>query len=98
MGSSLLMQKVYQEIDLAAASGSPVITGETGTGKELAARAIHDLVQKKGPFIAVNMGALPKELVESELLGAKREPLRAPTRENEDASRWRRGEHCSWMS
>src|SRR5215510_3063969 len=71
LGSSLLMQKVYQEIDLAAASDSPVlITGETGTGKELAARAIHDLsAQKKGPFIAVNMGALPKELVESELFG-----------------------------
>ena len=71
LGSSLLMQKVYQEIDLAAVSDSPVlITGETGTGKELAARAIHDLsAQKKGPFIAVNMGALPKELVESELFG-----------------------------
>ena len=94
------MQKVYQEIDLAAASDSPVlITGETGTGKELAARAIHDLSsKKKGPFIAVNMGALPKELVESELFGREREPLLAPTRENEDASRWRRGEHCSWMS
>jgi DNA-binding NtrC family response regulator len=74
VGSSLLMQKVYQEIDLAAASDSPVlITGETGTGKELAARAIHDLSsQKKGPFIAVNMGALPKELVESELFGREK--------------------------
>jgi DNA-binding NtrC family response regulator len=74
VGSSLLMQKVYQEIDLAAASDSPVlITGETGTGKELAARAIHDLSpRKKGPFIAVNMGALPKELVESELFGREK--------------------------
>jgi DNA-binding NtrC family response regulator len=74
VGSSLLMQKVYQEIDLAAASDSPVlITGETGTGKELAARAIHDLSpRKKGPFIAIDMGALPKELVESELFGRER--------------------------
>jgi DNA-binding NtrC family response regulator len=74
VGSSLLMQKVYQEIDLAAASDSPVlITGETGTGKELAARAIYDLSsKKKGPFIAVNMGALPKELVESELFGREK--------------------------
>jgi DNA-binding NtrC family response regulator len=74
MGSSLLMQKVYQEIDLAAASDFPVlITGETGTGKELAARAIHDLSsKKKGPFIAVNMGALPKDLVESELFGREK--------------------------
>jgi DNA-binding NtrC family response regulator len=74
VGSSLLMQKVDQEIDLAAASDSPVlITGETGTGKELAARAIHDLSpRKKGPFIAIDMGALPKELVESELFGRER--------------------------
>jgi DNA-binding NtrC family response regulator len=74
VGSSLLMQKVYQEIDLAATSDSPVlITGETGTGKELAARAIHDLSpRKKGPFIAIDMGALPKELVESELFGRER--------------------------
>jgi DNA-binding NtrC family response regulator len=74
VGASLLMQKVYQEIDLAAASDSPVlITGETGTGKELAARAIHDLSsKKKGPFIAVNMGALPKDLVESELFGREK--------------------------
>ena len=74
VGASLLMQKVYQEIDLAAASESPVlITGETGTGKELAARAIHDLSpRRKGPFIAVNMGALPKDLVESELFGREK--------------------------
>ena len=74
IGSSQLMQKVYQEIDLAATSNSSVlITGETGTGKELAARAIHDLsLRKNGPFIAVNMGALPKDLVESELFGRER--------------------------
>jgi DNA-binding NtrC family response regulator len=74
MGSSLLMQKVYQEIDLAATSDSPVlITGETGTGKELAAHAIHDLSPRKnGPFIPVNMGALPKDLIESELFGRER--------------------------
>jgi DNA-binding NtrC family response regulator len=74
VGSSLVMQRVYQEIDLAATSDAPVlITGETGTGKELAARAIHDLSpRKKASFIAVNMGALPKELVESELFGRER--------------------------
>jgi two-component system, NtrC family, response regulator AtoC len=74
IGSSLLMQKLYQEIDLAASSNAPVlITGETGTGKELAARAIHDLSQRKnGPFIAVNMGALPKDLIESELFGREK--------------------------
>ena len=74
IGSSLLMQKVYQEIDLAASSDSSVlITGETGTGKELAARAIHDLSRRRnGPFIAVNMGALSKDLVDSELFGRER--------------------------
>jgi DNA-binding NtrC family response regulator len=74
IGSSLLMQKVYQEIDLAASSDSSVlITGETGPGKELAACAIHDLsLRKNGPFIAVNMGALPKDLVDSELFGRER--------------------------
>jgi DNA-binding NtrC family response regulator len=74
IGSSLLMQKLYQEIDLAASSNAPVlITGETGTGKELAARAIHDLsLRKNGPFIAVNMGALPKDLIESELFGREK--------------------------
>jgi DNA-binding NtrC family response regulator len=74
LGSSAIMQKIYAEIDLAATSDWPVlITGETGTGKELAAHAIHDLsARKNGPFIAVNMGALPKELLESELFGRER--------------------------
>ena len=79
VGASLLMQKVYQEIDLAAASGSPVlITGETGTGKAAPRALFMTSRPKKGPFIAVNMGALPKELVESELFG--RENTGADTR------------------
>ncbi len=74
VGSSVQMQKVYQEIDLAAASDAPaLITGETGTGKELAARAIHTLsIRKGGPFIAVSMGALSKDLIASELFGHER--------------------------
>jgi transcriptional regulator with PAS, ATPase and Fis domain/CHASE2 domain-containing sensor protein len=53
---------------------SPVlILGESGTGKELFARALHNLSQRKDkPFIAVNMGAIPKDLIESELFGHKR--------------------------
>lgn len=71
VGSSVVMRKIYAEIDTAAAVDAPVlITGETGTGKELAARAIHELSPRhNGEFIAVNLAALPKDLVESELFG-----------------------------
>jgi transcriptional regulator with PAS, ATPase and Fis domain len=49
-----------------------VITGESGTGKELVARAVHALSARKGPFIAVNCGAIPENLVETELFGYRR--------------------------
>lgn len=68
---SAAMEKLFQVLPQVAASEVPVvIEGETGTGKELLARAIHDLSGRhKGPFLGINCGALPDTLLESELFG-----------------------------
>jgi PAS domain S-box-containing protein len=70
---SPLMRRVFEVLPAIAASpGTVLVQGETGTGKELVARALHDLSPRKdGPFIAVNCGALPDTLLESELFGYK---------------------------
>jgi PAS domain S-box-containing protein len=67
------MRRLFEILPQLAASESTVlIQGETGTGKELAARAIHSLSPRnKGPFVAINCGALPDTLLESELFGYK---------------------------
>jgi DNA-binding NtrC family response regulator len=71
---SALMQRVFEKIARIASATSPVlILGETGTGKELVARAIHGCgSRREAPFIAVNCAALPRELIESELFGYRR--------------------------
>jgi len=70
---SPVMQRIFEVLPAIAASPSTVlIVGETGTGKELLARSIHSLsARRKGPFIAVNCGALPDTLLESEMFGYK---------------------------
>jgi DNA-binding NtrC family response regulator len=71
LGVSPAMQEVYRLIEMAAPSPAPVLVlGETGTGKELVARTIHQMSPRaKGPFIAVNCSAIPETLLESELFG-----------------------------
>lgn len=71
IGSSEGMRRVQKQIGLAADSQSTVlILGETGTGKELVARALHVHGERRdGPFIAVNCAAIPEDLLESELFG-----------------------------
>jgi two-component system NtrC family response regulator len=73
-GESRAMQIVRQRIrDFGRAEATVLIGGETGTGKELAARALHASSSRAaGPFVAVNCAALPHELVESELFGSIR--------------------------
>ncbi|TLX47728.1 sigma-54-dependent Fis family transcriptional regulator [Pseudoalteromonas phenolica] len=72
IGHAPCMQKVFQRIErVSATSATVLISGESGTGKELAARALHQLSNRsKQAFIAINCGAIPENLAESELFGA----------------------------
>jgi DNA-binding NtrC family response regulator len=70
VGDSPAMERVTEMIRLVAARRATVlITGESGTGKEMAARALHEASGRAGEFIAVNCGAIPETLLESELFG-----------------------------
>jgi two-component system C4-dicarboxylate transport response regulator DctD len=71
VGRSDAMRRLYQQIEMTARFDVPVlIVGETGSGKELTARAIHSLSRRSaGPFVPVNAGGLPDTMLESELFG-----------------------------
>ena len=71
IGRSPAMQEIYRAIArLMGTDLTVMITGESGTGKELVARALHDFGKRRsGPFVAINMAAIPRELIESELFG-----------------------------
>ena len=74
IGRSPAMQDVYRVIARVVSNDLTVlVSGESGTGKELVARAIHDLgPRRRAPFVALNMAAIPRELIEAELFGHER--------------------------
>ena len=74
IGRSPTMQEIYRTLArLVGTDLTVMIAGESGTGKELVARALHDFGKRRGgPFVAINMAAIPRELIESELFGHER--------------------------
>jgi len=71
VGRSAAMQEIYRALArLMQTDLTVMVTGESGTGKELVARALHDFGKRRnGPFVAINMAAIPRDLIEAELFG-----------------------------
>ena len=74
LGDSKGAKELQHLVEAAAPKDvSVLLTGETGTGKEMVARAIHDLSPRRGqPFVPVNCAALPADIIEAELFGAEK--------------------------
>ncbi|HKK45299.1 MAG TPA: sigma-54 dependent transcriptional regulator [Balneolaceae bacterium] len=85
IGESPAMKKVYKMVErVSQATSNVLITGASGTGKELVARAIHfNSPRKNKPFLAINCGAIPENLVESELFGHKKGAFTGATADKE---------------
>src|ERR1700719_4387965 len=84
IGRSAAMQEIYRVLArLMGTDLTVMITGESATGKELVARALHDYGKRRsGPFVAINMAAIPRELIESELFGHERGAFTGATQRN----------------
>ena len=84
IGRSPAMQEIYRVLArLMSTDLTVMISGESGTGKELVARALHDYGKRRtGPFVATNMAAIPRELIESELFGHERGAFTGATQRN----------------
>ncbi|MFO0613409.1 MAG: sigma 54-interacting transcriptional regulator [Polyangiaceae bacterium] len=86
LGASPVMRETFALLEKVAASDLTVlIEGETGTGKELAAEGVHDGSKRSGAFVAVNCGAIPRELLESELFGHEKGAFTGAVRERTGA-------------
>jgi two-component system, NtrC family, response regulator PilR len=85
VGGSAAIHQIKSRIEKVASSMAPVlIQGESGTGKELVARAVHECSHRaKGPFVAVNCGAIPENLIESEFFGARKGAFTGATQDRE---------------
>ncbi len=85
VGASAAMQGVYDQIQKVAPTAATVLlTGETGTGKELVAQTIHELSPRaQGPFLPLNCGAISQSLIESELFGHERGSFTGATKRHE---------------
>ena len=84
VGRSPAMQEIYRALArLMPTDLTVMISGESGTGKELVARALHDYGKRRsGPFVAVNMAAIPRDLIESELFGHEKGAFTGATSRN----------------
>ena len=109
VGRSAAMQDIYRMLARMMQTDLTVmVTGESGTGKELVARALHEYGRrKKGPFVAINMAAIPRELIEAELFGHERGaftgaqarstgPADVSSRPRAGRFSWTRSATCPW--
>ncbi|MCF6095067.1 sigma-54 dependent transcriptional regulator [Microaerobacter geothermalis] len=94
IGNSVVMNRVKEHIKLLAGARDTtvLIEGETGTGKELAARSLHEWSERRErPFLAINCGAIPSNLLESELFGYERGAFTGAGREKQGLLEWANG-------